>query len=120
MDKRQQAAFKRRALAMLRTLFNEVMDNGDNDRFGYPYTVSTKAGPLRVKIETSYRLASVFMRFEDPDQAARYLTRNDGLNEHSGKWNFHAVVEGKCNTDGVLGQFQGFLYPILTLPSVSL
>jgi hypothetical protein len=50
----------------------------------YPYTVSTKAGPLRVSIDSD---CCICTRFEDIE-AAKQLDLGDRLNPHSGKWNW--------------------------------
>lgn len=110
MDARQQAIFKREALLALASLGNKPK-LGD-ERLGYDYTVATKAGLLSVKIETTKRLASVFMRFHLPDQAAQYVAQMQGLNIHSGKWNFHMAVQGKYSAEAVLSRFREFLSPM--------
>lgn len=54
------------------------------DESSYPYTIITKAGPLKVSLGDD---CCVCTRFEDVE-AAKALDLGDRLNPHSGKWNW--------------------------------
>ncbi len=75
----------------------------NTEKFGrmYPWALETRLGTLIVSIHGGW----VAMRFVDVDRAAKDLTRNQGLNTYSGKWNYHPSRE-----DDVEDRLRGLKY----------
>jgi len=68
---------------------------------GYDYEMDTKAGPLGITLHEKSDLEgtsvfSIFCRFHDVKKANSLLTNSAGLNQYSGKWNFHFKDEEHC------------------------